>query len=56
MLGHNHIHFHEIYHREDHCRMMGNDVQVLSIYVQLHSQVDLSKKKIEKNFLSIVRM
>jgi hypothetical protein len=52
MLDHNHIHFHEIYHKEDHYQMMENDVQVLLIYVQLHNQVDISKRFLINQSLS----
>ncbi len=50
MLIHNHIHFHEIYHKEDQYPMMENDVQVLLIYVQLHNQVEVSKSFKNKQF------
>ncbi len=53
MLDHNHIHFHEIYHKEDQYQMMENDVQVLLIYVQLHNQVVVSKRfSIKQTLLS----
>lgn len=43
MYYHNQIHFYTIYRKDQHL-LMENDVGVLLICVQLHNQVEVSKK------------